>query len=118
MLSEFPIPERFRSAIKDIVHQMVVGNYAGLADDGRAGEFTAEQLQDAMGQYDLTLLELPDDVWQNADADAFHNEERGYWDIDVPLWTVEEGRSDFTLQLGVCDGGDDFKMFITELHVL
>ncbi len=118
MPQEHRIPERFRPGIRDIVHQLVLGNYAGLVADDRAGAFTPELLQKALGQYDLTLLELPDDVWEHPYASAFYSQRHNFWSIDVPLWTVEEGRSDFTLQLTAEETDAEPELVIEELHVL
>lgn len=118
MPEEVPIPEHFRDGIRDVVRQLAGGNYADLVADGRAGSFTAELLQNAMGQFNLTLLELPDDVWASPYAVAFYNERHKLWSIDVPLWTEEEGLSDFTLQLSASDADAGTKLVIEELHVL
>jgi len=117
MYSEFPVPERFRPVIKDLVHELVVSNYSGLETDGRAGLFSAERLHEVVTDYSpCTFIDLPDEVWEQ--ADAYYIERRGYWAVDVPLWTVEEGRSDLTLQVTIHETDDGFNIAIENLHVL
>ncbi len=117
MTNEFVVPEQFRPAIKEIVHELVMGNYNGLEADGRAGDLNAQQLKTALTEYyPCTLIELPDEAWEV--AEAYYVERTREWAIDVDLWTVEEGHSDLTLQLMVRDTNEGILVAIEDLHVL
>jgi hypothetical protein len=41
------------------------------------------------------------------------------WNVNLPLWTKEEGKSDLTLQMCFIDSGNDlYSVEIDDLHVL
>jgi len=44
--------------------------------------------------------------------------EAGTWFVVVDLWTVEEGRSDFSLEATVREAGDRIDLTIDDLHSL
>lgn len=62
------VPERFIPAVKALVHELVIGNFEGLAADGLAGRLTAEELERAVRDYPQTIVDLPDEAFQFADA--------------------------------------------------
>lgn len=89
-----------------------------LEADGRIGRLTVEELSQALEDYGRSLVEIPDQGWEA--ADVYEIEDRlDTWGIDLPLWTLEEGRSDLTLSLTVSrlDSGQ-VTVEIDDLHVL
>lgn len=110
------LPPNIILALKNLVHELVVGNYAKLVVDGRAGRLTADELQWATQKYNLTLNELPDEVFDLAHVYRIGGKDK--WLVDLPLWTAEEGLSDLTLQVTVQITPHGVLTEIDDLHVM
>jgi len=111
-----PVPTQLISALRELVHDLVLGRFSALEGDGRVGRVTAAELQRVVRDYGRTLVDPPEDAF--SDADAYATEEGREWAIDLDLWTEEEGRSDLTLSLTARLDGGEVKLAIDDLHVL
>ena len=112
-----PVDERFVSAISSLVGDMAQGNVAKLRQTGVLGRLTANELKQAIDEYGRTLVPLPPEAFDLADSWAVQGS-RGTWAVDIPLWTIEEGRSDLTLSLTVCEEEGSIRIEIDDLHVM
>jgi hypothetical protein len=105
------------SEIRTLVGDLARGALAEIVLDRRAGRLSLEALSTAIRNYGRTLLPLPDEgvplisiYPSQVEAEAVY--------LDVPLWTVEEGRSDLTLSLTAYKVGGAYRLEIEDLHVL
>jgi len=115
-----PLIPALERAIQEFVHDLVVDNFEGLVRDGRAGEATAEELRQSVARlYPRRLIDLPDAAWQYADAIAL-DDSNTLWHVLVDLWTAEEGRSEYSLEVTatVLPNGDDVTVTFEDLHML
>lgn len=117
--SEAALPANMKPVLRDLVHELVVGNYAGLEADGRAGDRSAEVLRQAIADYGRTLTELPDEAFERKNALAYRlPSERARWAVEIALWTLEEGRSDLMLEATVQVASDGTSVEIEDIHVM
>jgi len=94
-------PPKLIPALQDVVHQLVIGNYAGLVADGRAGEFSAARLETVITEYrdrviahlplapgqEYALVDLSRDDFKQAHVFSAID---GEWEVDVRLrWSQE-----------------------------
>ena len=102
-------------AIRAVVLHLVAQQYDALADRS-AGRLSESELRQAVVDYGRTLIPLPDAAW---DVDIVPlATDPNTLSIDVPMWTLEEGRSDLTLSLTATTRGDSYDVVIDDLHVL
>ena len=69
-----------------------------------------------LDEYGRTLLPLPAG-WQ-AFASRYDVQDADRIDIDVTMWTLEEGRSDLTLQIQVWPKADGWRLEVYDLRVM
>ena len=112
-----PLPPELKSAIVDLVSDIVAGRYAEIASGGRIGRLTADELAEAVRLYGRTLIPLPDDAWSFVHVYPINGDARAL-SLDVEMFTIEEGRSDLTLSLSARRDGDRWTIGIDDLHVL
>ena len=97
------LPVELASAIEKFVAELVAG---------RGSRDLARRLDD----YGRTLVPLPADwpkyAWQ------YNSGAAGEIAVDVDLWTLEEGRSDLTLQLLGRSDGESWTIEAIDLRVL
>jgi hypothetical protein len=105
-----------RAAVAELVDDLVAARFQALVDDGRAGRLTAEELERATKSYGRTLVALPDEAWDL--ADVYRSPDGHVRSLDLPVWTLEEGRSDLTLSLSVQRTAEKLRVAIDDLHVL
>ena len=104
-------------ALRSLVAELARGRFDELESDGRAGRLTASELSAAIRDYGRTLLPLPDEAISLIDAFPItHDPSR--IDLDVPLWILEEGRSDLTLSVITRRVDDRYRLEISDIHVL
>jgi hypothetical protein len=78
------------------------------------GYFLSEaEMRSAIAQYGRTLVPLPENAFDL--IDAYPQPDGRHMLLDIPLWTLEEGRSD--LLLGTKRDGT-YEVAIQDLHVL
>lgn len=111
-----PVPDKYRPALRDLVHELVSGNYESLEADGRAGRLSAGMLRDAVADYPATLVDIPDEALKLPDPIPLR--EGSVVAIDLDLWTAQEGQSDLTLSVEVEDSPGGVLIRIADLHVL
>lgn len=115
---EYAIPKKLIPALKDVVHELVVGNFAKLEADGRAGRLSAEDLRQVLEDYGRTFVDLPDEAFEVGGGAVPLANENETWGVDLDLWTKEEGQSDLTLTMTVRDTDKGIVIEIDDLHVL
>lgn len=82
-----------------LVEDLAEKNYHQISEDGRIGRLTEEELKIAIDSYGCKLVSLPHEAV--GIFDACKVEGKREWQVDVPLWTEEEGRSDLTLSVSI-----------------
>lgn len=110
-------PEDLIPAIKDVVHELVVGNYAGLVADGRAAGWapeTLDQIAKEIARFEGPLVDLPDEAFQ--DEIALPLDDAG-WGLDVQMWTTT-GRSSYTLVLDLHESPHGLTTHIEDLRIM
>jgi len=110
---------KIRDAVRDLVEMLVARDYDGLEGASRGRRLTAGQLRLAVEEYGRELRMPPETVFDDLDVDEIEVAmPRAWWRL-VDLWTVEEGRSDLTLEILLTEtGGEPYDIEIQNLHVL
>ena len=85
------IPKKLISSLRDLVHELVIGNFAKLETDGRIGRLNATDLEHVLKRYGRTFIELPDEAFQVDEAYPLKGSKGQSWAVDLPLWTAKEG---------------------------
>jgi hypothetical protein len=111
------ISSRAVDAIRHLINDLVAGDYAAIAADGRIGRLTEVELRRAIVEYGKTLVSLPDGGDLVADVYPSNTDPRASA-VDLALWTAEEGQSDLTLSVTVVEGDDGPTVSIDDLHTL
>ena len=102
-----------------LIEMLVTGDYEGLERASRGRRLTAEQLRQAVEEYGRELRMPPKAEFSNLDWHEIGDSHPRSWWVLVDLWTVEEGRSDLTLELRLTEtGGQQYDLEIDNLHVL
>lgn len=106
-----------RTAIRQLIDDLVGRRYDAIAADGRIGRLTPEELDRAVADYPGTLIALPAEALDDVDIYPRIGIP-GRAKVDVDLWTAEEGKSDLTLSLTLEEGPEGVTISIEDLHVL
>lgn len=120
-ISDTPVPERWRAALGELIHRLVIGDYAGLESQGLA-EGSGDGLEHGIGHwieaYPDRLVDPPPDWWKYSEHSIWEGRSEEWWVI-VPLWTERESPSDLSLEATVWDDGAEIRVRIdTAPHVM
>lgn len=106
-------------AVRAVVDLLVAGDYVAIERSDEGGLVSAEEIGTAVAEYGRTLA-TPEEGWFDAVAlTRAVDSSRPRFHADVPLWTVEDGRSDLTLELQITElvsGG--YATTVLGIHVL
>jgi hypothetical protein len=110
------VPDRFRAIVAGAVGMIAADDLAAL----RAHPQIRIRGQDPLvwvRDYPAAITALPAEVWDIADAVEVEGSP-GTWSLVVPLWTVQEGRSDLSLEATAQDLATGPVITIDGIHVL
>ncbi len=118
-MNENVIPEFMHQGIRELIHELVEKNYKQLEVDGRSGKLMAKDIETIIMQYGRQLIDLPNNGFNvSGSGCVLIKGTNNQWNIDLPLWTLEEGQSDLYIFLH-CRKTPSTKLVfeITDLYV-
>lgn len=111
--------EKLLQTIVYVVNLLVQGKYDALEALSEGNRLSAEELRQAVTDYGHRLVMPPIDSLNYPDVVTIRNSNPVKWSVNLNLWTIEEGRSDLTLELTLTDSPDDLYLVeVDDLHVL
>ncbi len=122
---EFPVIDEdelmsklLESAVLAVVDRLTRGEYSDLVKYCESSRLTADELKTVVMDYGRTLAFPPPNAYGKLDAVKIDDTPRQAWSVRAPIWTLEEGRSDLTIELTVILHGDRTSIELDDLHVL
>jgi hypothetical protein len=95
--------DQTKETIRFIVNALSVGDMRSLMHQKLLGMDEADGTLEVIRQYNKHIIDIPSEGW--ALVDIYHiNGQKDVYDMDIPLWTAEEGRSDLMLKINVNHG--------------
>jgi hypothetical protein len=114
---EVLVPEVWRPTLRAIVDSLVRRDVVLAADltavDAVSVAVTQLCLQAVANYGDVTLIPLPEDVWDTS-VTRWHGDR---WSCLIDLWTEEEGRSDLVLNVDVFENGPAYRFLVHLVYV-
>ena len=102
-----------------VVELLVQGKYEELESLSKTNRLTAQDLERAVADYGRSLTMPPMESLKQANVIEIGGSKPTKWYVGIDLWTVEEGRSDLTLELTLTDSLSDlYHIEVDDLHVL
>lgn len=114
--NQIPVPEVWRNTFTDIVEALKVKDFKfsrhidGVRPMSNAD---AARIANNIENYGCRLDSLPEETWQTSVCQWM----RGYWDVLIDLFTIEEGASDLVLSVRVYEEGASFIFEIQSVYV-
>lgn len=105
--------QQFIPLLKEVVSDLVSGNYSTLKAKQRLGRLNTGEIERAIEEYGQQLVHPLDTAF---DCVEWLPYEQGRWFVDFDLWT-QKGQSDLTLTLSFQEG-PPASVEIEDLHVL
>lgn len=119
---EVAVDESVRCRIIDlskfIVSLLIKHDYEAIETLSHGSRLSKDDLCRAISDYGMNICMLPDSAWDQLDIVEAINTVPKKYSVYVDLWTVEEGRSDLTMELTLTDQGAGFEFEVDDLHVL
>lgn len=107
-----------RSTATEIVSHLVREDYVSVVGRCSKSRLTSDDLRASILGYGRRLVPPPPDAYKTLDAVRVKGTAIPTWSVRVPLWTIEEGRSDLTLDLTIGIIGGRPTVELDDLHVL
>ena len=87
----------FKPLIEELVSNISSSDYNAIFEKHQYGRTNIDDIKRVVSEYNRTITILPDNAFKEAKVYCIEKEKR--LDIYIPLWTIEEGRSDLVLFL-------------------
>ena len=110
------IPSDWRETFSSIVEAFVEGDFKlerGVVGVLPVSSEDALKIEKNIQFYGATLTRLPEDAWNTSACQWM----RGYWDVLIDLYTIEEGASDLVLVVRVREDGQAYTFEVQSVHV-
>lgn len=113
------IDPRVKLTVVQLLRWFVAGDYAAIEQFTLGVRLPASLIRQAIADYGRTLVMPPDLAFDQLDIIEVVGSNPKAWSVRVDLWTVEEGRSDLSLECTLIDRpGDLLAAEVDNLHVL
>jgi hypothetical protein len=113
--NETPVPSIWRNTFSALVQAFQEGDFSltrGIAGVRPISAKGAARIENNIKSYGARLTSLPDETWQTSVCQWM----RGYWDVLVDLYTVEEGASDLALDVRVYEDGSGYAFEVQSIY--
>ena len=95
------MPQPLIRAVREVAELIAYGDLAGVVGRCVCSRLSTQDLSRVIREYGRTPAPPPGDAYADLDAVPIRGASPPAWSVRAPLWTVEEGRSDLTLELTV-----------------
>lgn len=98
---------------------MLAGHdFVGLATWSKGVRMNQAEMETAVREYGSDIIVPPGQAIPNLDVVKVMNTKPERWNVDIPLWTTEEGRSDLALEVTMIESGQEWMdVEIDDIHV-
>lgn len=113
--------KRIELAVREVVSLLVLGRYKELAVLTCETRLTHETIQEAVESYGRTLIDPPESSFKDIDVVKVKDAFPGQYSVRFDLYSVEEGRSDLSLECTLIDDHSEtssMRVEIDNIHVL
>ncbi len=108
----------FGQTVKSVVHLLVAANYEQLEELTSGTRLTAADMARVIREYGRVLIAPPEHAYEDLDVVQVRNASPARWSVRMSLWTVEEGRSDLSLELTIIECPTGYAVELDDIHVL
>ena len=108
----------FTETVKNVVNLLVAEKYRALEALTSAKRFTAEDIARTVTQYGRVLSSPPEQAYEELDVIKIQNASVPKWSVRMGLWTLEDGRSDLSIELTLIQNDRGYAVELDDIHVL
>lgn len=106
------------NGVKLVMIHLANRRYKDLEVLTNAVRLTADEMASAIFEYGRTVIEPPNNAFESISMIEINDTNPPKWSVVMPLWTVEEGRSDLSIELTIWSNSGRLKIEIDNIHVL
>lgn len=108
---------KIKQTIAHLVTLLVDRKYSEVVHLTNGVRLQVEHIQDAINRYGRILVAPPDKAYENLDILKVDDDTSQKWSVRFDLWTIEEGRSDLSIELTLIEvKGEKFKIELDNIH--
>ncbi len=107
-----------KETVQAAITLIVAGKYEELERMTGGKRMKSKDIATAIQGYGRMLVDPPLDTFNELDAIEIKDAVPPAWSIRVNMWSLEEGRSDLTLELTVKQSEHGYDLEVDDLHVL
>lgn len=112
------LPECAKIKAIEIVNSIADGDIHSVLGKCEKSRLSILDIEEVLSGYGRTFVHFPSDGEGLIDAVEIINSSPPAWAVRTPLWTIEEARSDLTLELTMAVDGRDVSVELDDLRVL
>jgi hypothetical protein len=111
--------EKLHSTVKTVTDLLAQEAYIDLEKLSNGVRLTANELKKAVVEYGCKIVPTPVQGYEELDVIEVIGSKPKQWSVNVPVFTLEEGKSDLTLELTIIESPSAlYRIEVDDLHVL
>ncbi len=100
------VPQQIVNTVRKMISLLVEKRYSEIVSWTNGNGYPEDQIAAAIVDHDVTVVYPPDSFYPSQiDVVRIDNTCSQEWSVAFPLWTIEEGESDLSVEL-TCTQGD------------
>jgi hypothetical protein len=110
---------KFNSTVKLVSDLLAKKQYDELVKLSNGVRLTPVEIEKAVKDYGREIIPLPQEGFSQIDVIEVEGTNPRKWSVNVPVFTMEEGMSDLTLELTLIESWrSHYRVEVDDLHVL
>jgi hypothetical protein len=107
-----------KAKVNEIVILLAQARYADLESQTGGIHLSKDEIAIAISSYGRRLIPPPSEAFDLMEVVAVRDAKPARWSIEMPWWTLEEGRFDLSLELTLVESNEAIGVELDDLHVL
>lgn len=103
---------------RKIVDLIADGRYSAVLQECAKSRLTEIDIEKVLREYGCTIVHAPPELSDYLDVVTINGCTNPTWSVRTPLWTLEEGRSDITIELTIVDKPGRPSIELDDIRVL
>ena len=110
--------ELLKQQVAQVMELLAAGKYSDLEALTNRVRLTASEMSSVITNYGRRLITPPAAAYDLMDVVNVRHAKPPRWSVTMPLWTLEEGRSDLSIELSIIQTNEGLKVELDDIHVL
>ncbi len=110
--------DKIKLIVRQIIDWLAAGDFENIVRCTKGIRMSGTEIESAVQDYGRTVSIPPESAFNLMDVVEVKGGKSPQFSVRMPLWTLEEGRSDLSIDLTIKMAGGKTEVELDDIHVL